>query len=570
MQYKLIGTKNDYLINPMQVILNNRGIENIEEFLNVNENHINHYSLLNNIDKAVQCLLTHLKNNNIIYLQVDSDVDGYSSASLLYNYIKRIYTESNLMFRVHIGKEHGVVPEEVPNDVSLVIIADAGSNQYNELKQLKDRGIECLVLDHHECDTESKNAIIVNNQMCEYPNKNFSGVGICYKFCQAIDEELGYYGLADEYLDLVALGNIADVIDMRSLETRYYTLKGLQNIKNPFLKALFEKQNFSTKGIINIINTAFYIAPLINACVRFGSNEDKENMFKAFIGSNETIPYKKRGATEEIQEPISQAMARICTNIKARQNTARDKSLVVIEDRISEKNLLSNKILIVDVTEILEHTLTGLVASQLANKYKRPILLLRYNEKDGTYGGSARGYEKGVIKDFKQLITDTNKFIYASGHSGAFGFSVTSENIVAVNESLNNELQDIVFEDIFDVDFIVPVNSLNKDFVLSIDKYSDLWSHGIEEPLIAFTGINISTNDIAIMGEKQNTIKIKYKDIDFIKFFCTEEEVISVKEGNTIELDIVGKCKSNSYNGSTTAQVVISDFNIKKSRKFVF
>ena len=569
MQYKLIGMKNDYLINPMQVILNNRGIENIDEFLNVNKSHTYHYSLLKNIDKAVDLLLTHLNKQDIIYLQVDSDCDGNSSAALLYNYIKLIKPETNILFRVHVGKEHGVIPSEVPDEVSLVIVADAGSEQYTEMKELKDRGIDSIVLDHHECNKESRNAIVVNNQMCEYPNKSLSGVGICYKFCQALDDKFNVQ-YADKFLDLVALGNIADVMDMRSLETRYYVLKGLQNIQNPFIKALFEKQEFSTKGIVNIINTAFYIAPLINACVRFGTNEDKENMFKAFIGSNETLPYKKRGTTEEIQEPVSQAMARICTNIKARQNTARDKSLAVIEERIESKGLLQNKILIIDVTEILEQTLTGLVATQLANKYKKPVILLRYNDKDDMYGGSARGYDKGVIKDFKQMLSETNKFVYTTGHSNAFGIGITADNIVEVNKILNDELQDVVFEDIFDVDFIIPASSINKDLILSIDRYSDIWSHGIEEPLIAFTSINVSVNDISVMGKEQNTIKMRYKDIDFIKFGCNEEEVAKVKEGNTNEFDIVGKCKSNTYNGNTTAQVVISDFNIKKSRKFTF
>ncbi len=569
MQYKLIGSKNDYLINPMQVILNNRGIENIDEFLNVNEKHTYNYSLLKNIDKAINLLLTQLQKNNNICIQVDSDFDGYSSASLLYNYIKLIYPGSNILYRVHTGKEHGVIPSEVPEDVSLVIIPDAGSNQYQEHYDLYQRGIESLVLDHHETEVESKFAVVVNNQMCDYPNKSLSGVGICYKFCQALDDKLNVK-YADRFLDLVALGLIGDVMDMRSLETRYYTLEGLKNISNPFIQALFEKQSYSTKGIVNIINSAFYIVPLVNACIRFGSNEEKQNMFKAFIGSNETLPYKKRGVKEEIQEPITQAMARICSNIKTRQNNTRDKNLAIIEEKIQEKNLLNNKILIVDVTEILEQTLTGLVATQLANKYKRPTILLRYNEKNGQYGGSARGYDKCIIKDFKQLLLNTRKFGFAEGHSNAFGISITGDNIIEVNDMLNEQLKNVEFEDVFDVDFIIPSSQLNKELVLSIDKYNNIWSHGIEEPLIVFTGINVSVNDIQIMGEKQNTIKIKYKEIDFIKFSCSEEEILSVKNGNTVELDIVGKCKSNEWNGNTTAQVVISDFNIKKSRKFVF
>src|SRR5205085_11494007 len=115
----------------------------------------------------------------------------------------------------------------IPNDINLVIVPDAGSNQFKEHKQLKERNIDVIVLDHHECNEESGDAIVVNSQLSpDYPNKQFSGVGITYKFCKALDDKLGIKH-ADEYLDLVAIGNVADSQDMRSLETRYFVLKGL-------------------------------------------------------------------------------------------------------------------------------------------------------------------------------------------------------------------------------------------------------------------------------------------------------------------------------------------------------
>ena len=569
MQYKLLG-KNDYLMNPMNVILHNRNIENIEEFLNVNKNHTYHYSRLKNIDKAINCLLSHLENNNIIFIQIDADFDGFSSSALLYNYIKLIYPNSNIIWAIPEGKEHGVIIEKIPENVSLVIIPDAGSNQFKEHKILKEKGIECIVLDHHQVEKESENAIIVNNQICDYPNKYFSGVGIVFKFCEALDEKLNV-NFANNFLDLVACGNIADVMDLRSLETRYYVLEGLRKINNPFILSLLEKQSYSTKGIINIISIAFYIAPLINACVRFGTQEEKENMFKAFIGSDETLPYKKRGETEEIQQHITEAMARICVNVRAKQNRERDKNLQVIEERIKEKNLLNNKILIVDVTEILESTLTGLVATQLAEKYKRPVILLRYNEKKNHFGGSARGYDKGVIKDVKQFLLDSKKFLYALGHPNACGIGITFNNIIEVNDLFNKQLKDVVFEDIYDVDFVLPVSGINKDFVLSINKYGDIWGGGIDEPLIAFTGMIIITDDVAILGKEKNTIKFTYRDIEFIKFNCKEEQIDNIKNnGKTVEIDVVGRCKVNEYKGNVSAQVMISDFNVKQTKKFVF
>lgn len=586
MRYQIIG-KNDYQIDPIKTILNNREVEDIKNFLNVNIENTYHYSLLDNISKAVELLLMHIDKNSIIYIQVDSDCDGYTSAPLIYNYIKLIAPDIKIIWRIHKGKEHGIIPSEVPEGVGLVIIPDAGSNQIKEHKELHDRGIDVLVLDHHEVENNGEWAIvdgmminynpfavIVNNQMCDYPNKHLSGVGIVYKFCQALDDRLSVR-YADQFLDLVALGLIADVMDMRSLETRYYAYEGLKNINNPFIKALFEKQEFSTKGIVSIESTAWYIAPLINACIRCGTQEEKENMFKAFLGSKETVPYKKRGATKEEQVPITKDMARVCTNVRSRQNKLRDKGTELIEKTIVEYNLLNNKVLMVDVTDDLESTLTGLVATRLAEKYSRPTLLLRYNKENGYFSGSGRGYDKCIIRDFKKLIQDTKKFKYAEGHNNAFGVSILIDNVDEVIGILNEQLKDLILEDsYYDVDFIIPATQISKDFILGIDRYNDLWSQGVNEPLIAFTGINILSKDIQIMGKSRNTLKFIYKDIEFVKFFCKEEEIEDIEnlaDGN-IELDIVGKCKVNNFNGKTTAQIVISDYSYKesKAKKFVF
>ena len=101
----------------------------------------------------------------------------------------------------------------------------------------KDKGIDIIVLDHHEREEDNPYALIVNNQCSkDYPNKQLCGGGIVYRWLQALDD---YYWneFADDYLDLVAFSNISDVMDLREYETRYLVDCGLLNIKNKFLKA---------------------------------------------------------------------------------------------------------------------------------------------------------------------------------------------------------------------------------------------------------------------------------------------------------------------------------------------
>ena len=99
--------------------------------------------------------------------------------------------QNNIYYRIHIGKQHGIILDTIPVDVKLVIAPDSSSNGYTEHATLKENGVDVLVIDHHEADEISKNACIINNQLCDYPTKSLSGVGMVYKFCSFIDELLG-------------------------------------------------------------------------------------------------------------------------------------------------------------------------------------------------------------------------------------------------------------------------------------------------------------------------------------------------------------------------------------------
>lgn len=563
MRYKLIGV-NDYLINPIKTILNNRGITDIERFLNLDESVINDWRLLKNIEKAVDCLLAHIKAGSNIFVQVDSDADGYTSSAILINYLKSIFPNINIKWELQEGKEHGIILDKVPSETNLVIVPDSGSNQYEIHSTLKKRGIDVIVLDHHECEKESEDAIVVNNQLSpEYPNKNFSGAGIVYKFCKAIDERLGI-NKADYFLDLVAVGNIGDVMDMRELETRYYVLKGLENINNSFIQALLKQQEYSIKGVVNITSIAFYIVPLINAAIRVGDKEDKIDMMKSFLESNETVFNQKK----DINETIQAATARRLYNLKNKQNRLRDKGVELIEKRIEEKGLLSNKVLIVNVTGILDKNLTGLVATQISNKYKRPVLLIRQKEDSTIFGGSARGYEKGVLKDFKQFLQDIDKFIFCEGHKNAFGFEIEAEKLIQVNNIINDLLKDVEIDvDEYEVDFIIPLEKFNSQIIYDIHKLRDIWGNNIEEPLIALTNITVNKEDMQLLGKNKNTFKFKCRDIDFIKFNYNEKTFNEVFNGECFVMEVVGRCSVNQWDGKEIPQFIIEDFNLLEVKK---
>lgn len=567
MKYKLIG-ENDFLFNPVETILKNREVKGTDSFLNLDVRVVNDWKHLKNIDKAVNCLLKHLNMDSHVYIQIDSDADGYLSSASTYNYLKRIAPNIKITWGLHESKAHGVNLQQVPEDAQLVIIPDAGSNQYEEHQILHDKGVDVIVLDHHHCEYESEHAIVVNNQLSpDYPNKNFSGVGIVYKFCQALDHHLNV-NYADEFLDLVAVGNIADNVDMRELETRYYVINGLKQIKNPFLKALIEKQDYSMKGKINITNISFYISPLINAVVRSGTMDEKEQVFKCLTESDEMVYYKKRDTWESIHVNT----ARQTANVRVRQNKLRDKGVELINERIIEKELNLNKVLMVNVTGLLEKSLSGLVANKLIDKYKKPVVLLRqYEDNEELFGGSARGYEKSEIKNFRQFLLDTGMFNFCEGHDNAFGYEINKSKIVKVNEYINEILKDVEMgSDVYEVDFIIPAAKLSPSLIKDLNKMRDLWGFRVQEPLLVIEDIPLTQKDIKYPDKEKGTVLIKYKDIEFVKYQADSSIMEKLREHKSLKLTVVGRANENVWKDKVTPQLIIDDFDVIKNRLPVF
>lgn len=202
------------LINPVKYsvftqIFINRGFEekDISSYMSVAEEDLIDPLLLDNIVEGAKILVSHLSKESKIFIQIDPDADGFTSAAFLINYLIRIApsTRNRVTYRFHEGKEHGLILDTIPEDVGLVIAPDSASNNLEVHKALKEKGMDVLILDHHECDEISKYACVINNQTCDYPNKTLSGVGIVYKFCSYIDSLLGTNN-ADDFIDLAALG----------------------------------------------------------------------------------------------------------------------------------------------------------------------------------------------------------------------------------------------------------------------------------------------------------------------------------------------------------------------------
>nr|DAR20152.1 MAG TPA: single-stranded-DNA-specific exonuclease RecJ [Caudoviricetes sp.] len=574
MKYRLIkGSLNDEY-NAQKTILLNRGVENWKEYLNIDESCINDYSMLDNIHEAVLCYISHLDSGSKIHVIVDPDVDGFCSASEIIRYTKKINPEANITYSLHTQKQHGISEDIIiPEDIDLLIVPDAGSNDVNQCKELHERGIDIIVLDHHICDKKNPYAIVVNNQICDYPNKNFCGGGIVYKFLKAVDDEL-WENYADDFLDMVALSNISDVMDMREFETRYYVNAGLNKIRSKAFKALIDKQSYSMKDVVNIISVQFYITPILNAMIRVGNQDDKDLLFRAFIETDEVFKYKKRGATEETDEDIYTRAARLCYNAKNRQGKEVSKSVDEIDNIIKQNELYKNKAIFVNVSNVLSQTLTGLVAMKIADKYNKPCLLLRRQKlrDDGGmfYGGSCRNFDHSPIGSLKNELDNTNLFEFVQGHDNAAGFSINRNNVEKAISRINTMWEDIDFTAYYEVDFDKDVSEIDISFVKEIDDIKDLFGQGIKEPYVHISNIPVVKEDTFVMGKESNSWKVIYNDeLAFVKFSVDKEKdaiinnMFSDTDGFLGTMDVIGTVSLNNYKGILTPQVIVKDYEFK-------
>ena len=537
--YKLIG--GNFIYFPVEQVCLNRGIT--PDLFGLDDSYILGWRSLDNIKEGVNLLLKHLDNNSKIVIVVDCDVDGYTSSAILYRYIKLIKPEANMIFLVHDGKEHGLTKDIIiEDDVDLVILPDSSTNDYEQHKVLKDKGIDVLVIDHHEAEGGySENAVVINNQESDlYMNKQLSGVGVVYKFLKALDFvlELDY---ADDFLDLVAFGNVADMMSMRSEETRVLVKKGLGNIKNTFFKALMEIYKYDLEGKMNVTKISWTIAPKINGVIRSGSHSDKVHLFEAFISDD---------------EDFCLTVAQDCKTIKAKQDRDVKSAVPKLEKQIKDVG----RCILLDGGK-LNSNYRGLVAQKISEKYGVPILI--YSEvsgKEGYVGGSFRGCK--FTHTFKDDLSRSGLCEMTVGHQGAGGFQINKNKLEELKAYLDNLYKDeeITLGTEHEVDFELEGNEVTKELVDTLGEYEDEFGGDIQLPMIAVKNIGLTFADVKIT--KTNII-FEYNGIKYIKKFATKVLKEEFQNRTMMNIDLVGKVTHDVVGNRGMIEIVDLEFNMR-------
>ena len=571
--YKLYKPTLDSL-TPQQQILYNRDIpvEEQSNWLNAYWNDVNNFHLLKNIKEAAIMIINHcLWTSSKITILQDADADGLTSSAIIANYIHRICNKEPTIL-IHEGKAHGLADidlDKIIETTSLLILPDSSSNDYEQHKYLHDNGVDIVVLDHHQSPEYSKDAIVVNNQLDDYPNKNFSGAGVTWQLCRQMDE-LCNFDYANDLVDLCALGLCGDMMSYREKEVRALVNIGYNNVKNKFFKAFVDKQEFSLSKMngLNYLSSSFYVVPYINACCRTGEMIEKRLLINALLDykCDTMIPSSKRGEKGK-EVPLWQEAITVIERVKRRQTKLQDEAMEFFEYQIQTKKLTDNAIITcVCGKDDAEPGILGLIANKIQAKYQHPTLVLQeVEEEDGVHlKGSARNYSYCPVEDMRSLCEDTGVVDYASGHGSAFGLSLPLENFYEFLDKTNEQYKGVDFKPVYLVDYVWNYDRVNPKYVLDIAELN-IYGQDIPESKVVVKDIALDNVSVQFLGEAKGhpTIKISlHSGVDIMKFKSSRKEFEEWTSGEK-KLTIVGKCAKNFWMGNVTPQILIDDFELE-------
>lgn len=531
-----------------------RGIEEedyIKKFLNPSMDDLYDPFLLKDMEKAVDRIISAIRSKERIIIFGDYDVDGITSTSILYDFLSKC--GANVGYYIPDRKEEGyglslgAIQKVIEDGASLIVTVDCGITAFEEVKYIIDNHVDIIITDHHECKEELPKAYAMVNPCrhdCTYPFKELAGVGVVFKLVKALSIKLNLEDPSANYIDLVALGTVADVVTLLD-ENRIIVKYGLEKIKNTSnkgLKALIDISGVNDKPITSY-TIGFVLAPRLNAAGRIG---DASRAVKLLIteDENEAIAISKELNEQNIQ----------------RQDTEQQILSDVLSKIESSVDLEKEKVIVVS-GEGWHHGIIGIVASRVTESFYRPCILIAVEEGIGKASGrSIAGFNL-----FEALTHCANLLEKFGGHELAAGLTIKEENIEEfkklINEYADNKLKDSDLIPKIKIDVEVTKEDISLDSVKELELLSPF---GIGNPSPVFAYKNLMIENIRTVGNDKH-IKLKFKDKD------TCIDAIGFNKGHLVEsynerdvIDVACSVEINSWNNTESIQLNIKDLRVNE------
>jgi single-stranded-DNA-specific exonuclease len=433
--------------------------------------------------KAVLRIQKAIHNQGRIGIWGDFDVDGQTSTAVLLDGLRNLGADVCYHIPNRALESHGIqlsfLQEFMRSDLDLLITCDTGISELPALQYAAEQGLDVILSDHHTPAGQLPPALaIINPRLLPagHPLENLAGVGTAYQIIRALVERLGLVTEAQQYLDLVALGTIADLAALEQ-ENRYYTQLGLMQMKvnlRPSLAAILDMADYRGSDI-NESLIGYTIAPRLNAVGRL---EDANSNVEFLLSCDPAFLAQTAGRLEELNNQRKLAVEGVYQSAR---------------EMLDREPALSRNAALVLAKSGWEKGVVGIAASRLVEEFNKPVILL--NIEDDIAAGSVRSVEGiNIIQAIQENAAHLNSF---GGHPMAAGLSLQLKNLPAFRAALSQTVQTaaktLPAEKQLQIDSYLPISNLNRELLEEINSLAPFGS-GNPPPVLVCRNLEIKNS----------------------------------------------------------------------------
>ena len=510
--------------------------------------------LMADMQNAVDRLTIAMQKNEKILVYGDYDVDGTTSVSLVYKFLKQFYSNIDFYIPDRYTEGYGISVQGIDfaaaNDFKLIIALDCGIKAIEKVKYASEKGVDFIICDHHTPDATLPPAVAVldpKRDDCNYPYKHLSGCGVGFKLMQAfaITNNIDFVELTP-LLDLLALSIASDIVPITG-ENRILAFFGLKQINsNPSvgLKGILDVCGLGDREI-TISDIVFKIGPRINAS---GRMKQASEVVELLVSGDHTFAKEKSDTINDYN------------------NDRKDLDKYITDEAIaligSDDRYKARKSIVVHKADWHKGVI-GIVASRLTEEFYKPTIVLANS--NGLASGSARSVPGFDI--YKAIDSCRDLLETFGGHMYAAGLSMKEENILLFTERFEKYVSENILEEQtypqIDIDAVLQFNDITPKFFRVLKQFAP-FGPGNMKPIFASKKV-LDFGTSRLVGKEQEHLKLELIDTSSENVmngiaFRMHEYNAHLKALNP--LDICYTLEENNFNGNTTIQLMIRDIKI--------
>lgn len=545
-------------VNPyIAVMLVQRGIETFEEakdFFRPSLEQLHDPFLMRDMDKAVARIIQAIEKNERILIYGDYDVDGTTSVSVFYGFLKNYYSNIEYYIPDRYKEGYGVSKAGIEHardtHAKLIVSLDCGIRSVEMVALATSFGIDFIICDHHNPGDELPQAAAIldpKQKDCAYPYKELSGCGVGFKLLQALCQRAGYSSaLLFEQIDLLAISICSDIVPITG-ENRiftYYGIKKLNESPRPGIQAIVDVSGL--KKAIDVNTIVFTIGPRINAAGRIDH---------AFAAVELLLATNKTDAANFAENINDHNLVR-----REFDETITGEALGMIQSNANADTACSTVL----YKEDWHKGVIGIVASRCIEQYHRPTIIL--TQSNGKVAGSARSVPDYDLYEAIDKCSDL--LIQFGGHKYAAGLTMEEKNIEAFRIKFEEVVAGSIRKEqlipMISIDLDLPLHQIDSRFFNIVRQMGPFGPQNMQPIFVSRNVVDDGTSRIL----KDKHLKLNIRQQDSVTYPAIGWNMHSFYDRikNKEPFDICYSLEENEFNGKKTIQLMIRDIQFIKDR----